>query len=273
MKKIIVALDGLKLSESSVQTAVALTAREKAHLVGVFLDDFTHNSFSIATAMENNDLEPRMQKDKQIRDNAVKEFENACQSGGINFTVRRDKSFALPDLLRESIYADLLIISADESFTRFPEPAPTRFIRDLLSEVQCPVLIAPLKWQPLEKTVMLYDGAPSSVYAIKMFSSILPETNKLPATVITVRGDDNHHVPENQLMKEFMKRHNPGAEYAVLQGDAENAILDELIKNDSRTLVVLGAYQRGTVSRWFRASMADLLMKSVPCALFIAHNK
>ncbi len=273
MKKIIVALDGLKLSDSSVQTAVALCAREKAHLVGVFLEDFTHNSFSIATAMETNDLEVRMEKDKQVRDNAVKEFESACQSGGVNFTIRRDKSFALPDLLRESIYADLLIIAADETFTRFPEAPPTRFIRDLLSEVQCPVLIAPLKWQPLEKTAMLYDGAPSSVFAIKMFTSILPETNKLPATVITVRGDDNHHVPENQLMKEFMKRHHPGAEYEVLQGDAENAILDQLMKTDSRTLVVLGAYQRSTVSRWFKASMADLLMKSVPCALFIAHNK
>lgn len=273
MKKIIVALDGLKLSESSVQTAVALTAREKAHLVGVFLDDFTHNSFSIASAMETDDLEARMEKDKQVRDNAVKDFENACQAGGVNFTVRRDKSFALPDLLRESIYADLLIIGADETFTRFPEAPPTRFIRDLLSEVQCPVLIAPLKWQPLEKTVMLYDGAPSSVYAIKQFTGILPETNKLPATVITVRGDDNHHVPENQLMKEFMKRHHPTAEYAVLQGDAESAILDKLMQADSRTLVVLGAYQRSTVSRWFKASMADLLMKSVPCALFIAHNK
>lgn len=273
MKKIIVALDGLKLSSSSVQTAVALTAREKAHLVGVFLDDFTHNSFSIATAMENDDLEKRIEKDKQIRDNAVKEFETACQAGGINFTIRRDKNFALPELLRESIYADLLIIGADESFTRFPEEPPTRFIRDLLSEVLCPVLIAPLKWQPLEKTVMLYDGAPSSVFAIKMFSSILPETNKLPATVITVRGDDTHHVPENQLMKEFMKRHNASAEYAVLQGDAENAILDKLMQEDSRTLVVLGAYQRSTVSRWFKASMADLLMKSIPCPLFIAHNK
>ncbi|WP_109700640.1 universal stress protein [Chitinophaga deserti] len=273
MKKIIVALDGLKLSQSSVQTAVALTAREKAHLVGVFLDDFTHNSFSIATAMETNDLEARMDKDKQIRDNAVKEFESACQAAGINFTVRRDKSFALPDLLRESIYADLLIISAEETFTRFTEAPPSRFVRDLLSEVQCPVLIAPLQWQPLEKTVMLYDGAPSSVYAIKMFTSILPETNKLPATVITVRGDENSHVPENQLMKEFMKRHHPSAEYAVLQGEAEHAILEHLLKSDSRTMVVLGAYQRTTVSRWFKASMADLLMKSIPCALFIAHNK
>ncbi|WP_126246728.1 universal stress protein [Chitinophaga rhizosphaerae] len=273
MKKIIVALDGLKLSESSMQTAIAVTAREKAHLVGVFLDDFTHNSFSIASAMETDDLEARIAKDKQIRDNAVKEFETACQAGGINFTVRRDKSFALPDLLRESIYADLLIVGADETFTRFSEAAPTRFVRDLLSEVQCPVLIAPLKWQPVEKTVMLYDGAPSSVFAIKMFSAILPETNKLPATVITVRGDDNHHVPENHLMKEFMKRHNPNAAYEVLQGDAENAILDHLLKADSKTLVVLGAYQRSTVSRWFKASMADLLMKAVPCALFIAHNK
>ena len=38
-------------------------------------------------------------------------------------------------------------------------------------------------------------------------------------------------------------------------------------------LVVLGAYRRPMVSRWFRASMADVLMKELKVPLFIAHNK
>ena len=39
------------------------------------------------------------------------------------------------------------------------------------------------------------------------------------------------------------------------------------------SLVVLGAYQRGMVSRWFRASMADVLMRDLKLPLFIAHSK
>ena len=74
-------------------------------------------------------------------------------------------------------------------------------------------------------------------------------------------------------MKEFMKRHYPGASYTILKGMAEEAIVKKLKEQDENTLVVLGAYRRGAISRWFRESMADVLMKEVRLPLFIAHNK
>jgi len=36
---------------------------------------------------------------------------------------------------------------------------------------------------------------------------------------------------------------------------------------------VLGAYERGALSRWLRPSMADILMQEVDRPLFIAHIK
>lgn len=275
MKKIIAALDGLRLSQATIQTATTLAAALPAHLVGVFLDDFTRNSFSVYEAIEDGEfsekrLKKLAEKDKQIRDHAVREFETACQDKGIQYSVHRDKSIAIQDLLRESIYADLLIINAHESFSRLEEPAPTRFLRDLLSDVQCPVLITPENYAPFEKVIMLYDGAPASVFAIKMFTHIMP--GNLPVEVISVTENDLH-LPENRLMKEFMKRHCPHAMYTVLKGDAENEILHRLLTEGPRSLVVLGAYQRSAVSRWFKASMADVLIKAVACPLFIAHNK
>jgi nucleotide-binding universal stress UspA family protein len=274
MKKFIVALDGLKLSESSIQTAIQLTKQHQAHLVGVFLDDFTRNSFSVADALQQKNMEELVQKDQLLRDTAVKLFEEKCQAQKVNFTVRRDKNFAIQDLLRESIYADLLVISADETFTRFEEPAPTRFLRDLLSEVQCPVIVTHHNVQPLEKVVMLYDGAPSSVYAIKMFTSTLSAAKLLPTEVVTVKGpEDDSHLPENKLMKEFMKRHSPDAVFTILKGEPEASILEQLKHENETTLIVLGAYQRSNVSRWFRSSMADLLLKELKSPLFIAHNK
>ena len=80
---------------------------------------------------------------------------------------------SLPELLHESIYADLLIIDSKETLTHYEEEVPTRFIRDLLTDVQCPVLLVPQKYKPVKKIVLLFDGEPSSVHAIKMFSYIL----------------------------------------------------------------------------------------------------
>jgi len=53
----------------------------------------------------------------------------------------------------------------------------------------------------------------------------------------------------------------------------EIEIVDYLKKEKNSTLVVLGAYRRSMVSRWFRESMADVLMRDLKLPLFIAHNK
>jgi len=74
-------------------------------------------------------------------------------------------------------------------------------------------------------------------------------------------------------MKEFMKRHFPKAKYSIMKGWAEDEIVKHLKQTSGNAIVVLGAYRRGTVSRWFRESMADTLMKEVKVPLFIAHNK
>ena len=277
MKKFIVALDGLNLSGSSIKTAISLSKLHNAHLVGVFLDDFTRNSFSIYEVLESGKpfektVRQLAEKDAQIRNQAVIQFEDACQEAKINYSIHRDKGFSLPDLLRESIYADLLILDANETFTRHQEPLPTRFVKDLLAEVQCPVFLTPKHYMPVEKVAILYDGAPTAVFAIKMFSHILPCT--LPTEVVTVKGEeDDLHLPENKLMKEFMKRRCPQATYTVLKGEAETEVLRHLQTVQESTLIVLGAYQRSAVSRWFKNSMADVLLRALKCPLFIAHNK
>ena len=58
-----------------------------------------------------------------------------------------------------------------------------------------------------------------------------------------------------------------------MKGLAEVEIVQHLKQQQKNALVVLGANRRGTISRWFRESMADTLMKEVRLPLFIAHNK
>lgn len=92
--------------------------------------------------------------------------------------------------------------------------------------------------------------------------------------VITVKPlEDSLHMPDNRLIKEFVKRHYPKAEYVVLKGNSEDEIIKYLHREKKDPIVVLGAYRRSSFSRLFRPSMADQLMQHVKMPLFIAHNK
>ena len=119
----------------------------------------------------------------------------------------RDQRFAMDDLLRESVYADLLVIDSRETMSVEKENAPTGFIRQLLTEVQCPVFLVNEQFVDVDKVIMLFDGSPSAVHAIKMFNYTVPALNLLPLEILTVNAAyAGNHTPDNQLMKEFMKR-------------------------------------------------------------------
>jgi len=279
MKKIIAAFDGLKFSESTMNYAIQLAKQGSAHLVGIFLDDFTYHSYKIYDLIkeEGGIFESKRKrlekKDSKIRAVAVINFETACRKSGLEYTLHHDRGIAIKELLHESIYADLLIIDHNETLTHYSETIPTRFIRDLLINVQCPVLIVPKKFAPVNKMVLLYDGEPSSVHAIKMFSYTLPALKQNPVEVISVTPvKRSHYVPDKKLMKEFMNRHYPKAIYTIIKGIPEMEIVKYLQSQKDIPLVVLGAYRRGMVSRWFRESMGDVLMKELKVPLFIAHN-
>lgn len=280
MKKIIAAFDGLDFSESTLEYATFISKTVKAHLVGVFLDDFTRMSESVLEVAEHSGgldagLKKIRHKDQITRDMAEDRFNKACESIGIEHSVHRDKSIAIQELLHESIYCDLLIIDAYCSFMLLKEKPPTTFLRELLSEVQCPVLVVPNNYYPINKIIYLYDGAPSSVHALKMFDYLLPQLHHLDTEVITVKPpEQSFHLPDNRLMKEFMKRHNPKAEFIVLKGASpKQQLLAYLGQPNNEQLIVLGAYQRSRISRWFKESMADVLLEHNICPLFIAHSK
>jgi nucleotide-binding universal stress UspA family protein len=281
MRKIVAAFDGLKYSASTKDYAIQLAKQNSAHLVGVFLDDFMYHSYKIYNLVKEEgdafDAKRHIldKKDEKTRNASVADFEQTCQKEGLHFTIHRDRNVAIQELLHESIYADLVIVDSNETLTHYTEKIPTNFVRDLLSDIQCPAIIVPHKFKAIDKLVLLYDGEPTSVYAIKMFSYTLAALKQCPVEVVSVNAGkkQSSHLSDNRLMKEFMKRHFPKATYTVLKGLAEIEIVNYLKEQKGSPLLVLGAYRRSTVSRWFRASMADVLMRELKLPLFIAHNK
>jgi hypothetical protein len=277
MKKIIAAFDGLKYSKGTRDYAIYLAKQTHTHLVGVFLEDPLYTSYKVydlltEDGVSGDKLKVLEANDTATRKASVEDFEKLCQHNGLEYNIHHDHKTALLELKHESVYADLLIIDAEETLTHYPEALPTRFIRDLLTDVQCPVLVVPAVYEPLQKIILLYDGEPSSVQALKMFSYLLPQLKHLDTEIITVKPfGSSMHLPDNRLIKEFIKRHYPSATYMVIEGLPEDEIIAQLIKMKENPLLVLGAYKRGMLSRWFKESMADILMKELKTPLFIAH--
>lgn len=279
MKKFSAAFDGLKFSEGTMKYAIRMAADNNALVTGVFLESFLYHSFHLfdmvgSQGVSKIKLRNLLEKDREKRHQAAVSFKEQCEKIEVECAIHHDKIFSLEDLIKESIYSDLVLIGAQETISNLTEEPPTTFVRDFLSNAQCPVMVVPQRYTDIQKIVLLYDGSPSSVFAVKMFNYVLPFLRDLEAEVVYVSEDKNHQdLPEKQLIREFIRCHRPKAMYKILSGDPEEQIISYLRKAELNTLVVLGAYQRGVVSRWFKTSMADKLMEELSIPLFISHYR
>ncbi|MDP9079382.1 MAG: universal stress protein [Bacteroidota bacterium] len=278
MKKISAVFDGLKFADSTLAYAIKLAESSKALLSGVFLESFLYNSYKLDDLIGSHGLSQvkmkhLLEKDKETRLKSTAIFEQACKKAQLSYSIHHDPSFSIQEVLKESIYSDLLLINEDETFSNVPGQPPTHFIRELLASTQCPVLIIPAEYQEIEKVLLLYDGKPASVYAIKMFNYMMPWLRSKATEVVSVADTQaTAELPDETLVREFIACHYPAASYTLLSGDPEEELLIYLKNSSKNSLVVLGAYQRSGVSRWFKSSMADRLMKEIDAPLFIAHH-
>jgi hypothetical protein len=280
MKKFLAVFDGYHFSSATMRYSIQLAQEANAELVGVFLDESSYRSFNIGTVLvtekdPDKKIRALEEKDRLRREEAVRQFQKGCGKAAIRYSVHRDKGIAIQELIQETMFADLLIIDKHESFSRRREKPPTHFVRQLLASLQCPAVLVPATYQPIDKIVLLYDGQPSSTYAFRQFSYLLGNLGNIPVEIVTAKDNflSTTRLPHNKLIREWMKKHFPKANFTVLKGEAEKQITGHLRNHKENELVVLGAYRRGEVSRWFRASMADVLMQKLETPLFIAHNK
>ncbi len=279
MKKFLAVFDGFRMSKSTLDYGIQMAQIKGAQLVGVFLDEFIYRSYNVSKIINtykdyNTAIRVLDERDKKKRDEAALRFQKACEKSKISYSIHRNRQVALQELKHESMFADLIIINKKETFSTKKETPPTRFMKDLLTDVECPVLIVPERYIEIDKVVLLYDGSPSSVYAIKMFSYLFDRMQDMPVDVLSVKTKyiDTFRLPDNKLMREFMNTHFPKAKYQVKKGDPEEQISGYLRNHKENELVVLGAYRRSELSRWFKSSMADLLIRELDTPLFIAHT-
>jgi hypothetical protein len=274
MKKIVAAFDGLRFAPATRDYAIALARQTGMYLVGLFMEDILyhqipgHDAGTLTAARD-------PQQDERLRHISVLNFEANCIRESVAYSIHRARDMNFEQVIRESVYADLLLISGRETLSGKAEKIPSRFIKDLLMRSQCPVLVLPEKYTAIEKVILLYDGEPSSVYAIRQFGNLLSQLAILPVDLVSAAdGVTMLRSREEKLMMKLLSRHFPEANRCILNGTPRKVIPAYLADQPAGSVVVMGAYGRGrgTLSRAFKRSLADILMARSRFPLFIAHN-
>jgi hypothetical protein len=278
MKKIVAAFDGLRFSESTLRQSIMISKNRQAHLVAVFLHEFYQPGYlfaeniMIGNTNGKNIIEALYHQDAETFKQSIQRFEDACCDEWIEYTIHREKKSSLKSLVHESLFADLMVIDPRDSFSALDSKEPSWFGHVLLKEAQCPVLAVSKHPHEPHRPVFLYDGHPSSIYAMKMFTYLFPELRDEDAEIITVKSPTlNLHVPNHTLVHEWVKRHYTKAGFTSVPGDTQH-LIQMLKERDNDRIIVTGAYDRSRLSMFLIPSLADDIITGVKSPVFIAHT-
>jgi hypothetical protein len=203
--------------------------------------------------------EKNSQEETHIEDN----FEAQLKASGI--TLEAEKGLSIHDLTEASATADLVIADAK---IELKEAA----LNNMLSKMQCPVCLIGLNAPAVEKVVLLYDKSDASTYAIKKWSALFPHHKSIPAVVVSVNTADADKQADEAFFSQWLPHHFEHLTVNNLEGNVKEEIVALFEGHDKNVMVVMGAFGRSALSRFFHPSLASTLIDETKVSFFLAHE-
>jgi nucleotide-binding universal stress UspA family protein len=273
MKKIILAFDGTHFSEGGFEFARRLNELQPILLTGVFLPQtqlanlwsYAHSEGGLFIPLVEDSEAELVQKN-------ISRFERLCQGNGIDYRVHKDFfDFAIPELKKESRYADLLVLGSELFYENIGTDSPGDYLRDALHDVRCPVLLVPEKFDFPKSIVLAYDGSEDSVFAIKQFAYLFPELTNKNAVLVYANTDVEEDFPDKIQIEELAARHFSNLTLVKLDVNPKKYFSSWILDQGS-AILVSGSYGRSGLSQLVKKSFVKEVIADHRLPVFIAHK-
>jgi nucleotide-binding universal stress UspA family protein len=275
MKKILLAFDGSNLSKGVLEFARVLNEKEPILLTGAFLAQVDYTSLwgNAGGGMAGAVAVPLQEgEDSEGVKERVRHFESYCVRHHIEHRVHKDfNDFAMPELKKETRFADLLIVGSETFYENDGTKEPNVYLKELLYDLECPVVIVPESLDFPSGIILAYDGSESSVYAIKQFAYLFPELCDNNTILVYAKDDSGEELPDEANIEELVSRHFSNLTLLKLLADPRKYFGSWLMENKG-CILVSGAFGRSGLSRLFRKSFVSGIIGDHKLPVFIAHK-
>lgn len=278
MENILLVIDGARMDRPMIDFSCYLAKLTKSRIRAIFIEilevEGASEKFEIFGSVGSTIVLPRelheRQQLQQVCESNEKIFAETCIANGIDFTIRNYHHNWIELLLHETRFADMMVINPQTSFSERVANIPSGFAKQVLEKAECPVVIAPGSFDGVDQLLFAYDGSKSCVFAIKQFAHTFPQLANLPVTLLQIGAAEDAVADDSEKISELLDTHFPNHHFELLEGSPSNELFGYLL-GKRNMFVVMGAYGRNNVSRFFRQSTADLVMKTINLPFFISH--
>lgn len=212
-------------------------------------------------------------EEDQKKTEVISNFEKDARSAGIRYHIHNDFKVTTSELVQQTTYSDLLILSYQIFFDHVNNKPDASMLYQVLKGSRCPVLIIPEGVRAVKNIIFTYDGKESSVFAIRAFSSLYAISAKdTEVTILTITPNADEEIENEAFLLGLIRQHFNNVGLQLLTGTSISAEILNFAQNVADPLVVMGAYGRSTISNLIIPSVARRIIEHSRIPLFIAHR-
>ena len=279
IKRILVPLDPSPFSDSALALACIIARQYDAEITGLVVLDIPGIEDSIGPIpiggiYHAEKLEKQKKEEARIRIEALLEkFKSKCNSAGIKHKEAERQGSPSDQILKTSIYFDLLMIGLRTYFHFETSEKYGRSLSDLLDESVTPIYGVPqnLDLSSLPdrriKILIAFDGSPLSARSLQRFTQLIdPDLYE----ITLLNSSDSREEGEYILDRagEYLNAHN----ITNVKKEWVNKDIIDVIKRDYYDKMdgfVVGAHSREGVFDFFVGSLTKYLVKEAKKPVFI----
>ena len=274
IKRILVALSGTSCTASAIAHAVELATVHSAELTGVTVIDPDRlqdvGPVPIGGAAAAHELaEHRMLLAAQHVEEAITQFEIACDDAGVTNRILRETGDSAEKLLADWRYHDLTIIGLRGLFEYGILHDHGHLVLDVIGAGLRPLLAVAEEYRPIQRALVAYDGSPLAARAMKAFCMI-GIWNPMPTTIACFSGQDGD---PDTLLKDgaaYLEAHCFTTTQKRVEETPRNTIL-ETMESEDADLLVMGAAKRSRVGRKLLGDTARYALENSTKPIFLHH--
>ena len=246
-RDVLVPYSGRTASCCAVEQAIAVAAREDAHVFGLHI------------------VKSEKARDTEETRSMQARFEELCQTAGVEGSFLVETGDVVRKICERALLADLVVLNSD----RPPVEGLSSLgsgLRSIVWRCARPILTINQNVSPMDRAMLAFDGSPKSKEAL-FVATYLAEKWMTRLTVVAVTDGDR--VPPTVLdyARAYLDLHEVQAEFILTGGPIE--ALHRLMHEHDINILMMGGYSVPAVQEVMVGSAVNFMLRENHCPIFI----
>ena len=272
--KILLGLDGSAYAQAAIEYASQLALAHNAAITGVAIIDLpgiksSSGPIPIGGAHYETQLEEQLLEEAEEKAKAILEdFARICEARQVNAVLHADTGRPFSEIIEESKFHDFIVVGK-RTFFQYTADETYETLEQLLKNGLTPVLAVPDSVREIKNVLVAYDNSAPVSKAVHMFL-LLGIWNACDITLLTVNDDAEVGQALLENLAGFFESYGIKPDLVTQSGHPGEVVKSYIAENDI-DMLVMGAYGRKSIRKFFVGSVTQHLIQETTIPLFLYH--